>query len=70
MYVCICNAVTERQIRQEVARGARTITDLRRALNIGSRCGACECFAEEVLADGSPQESCDNAGPGPDSTSG
>ncbi|HUO83316.1 MAG TPA: (2Fe-2S)-binding protein [Gammaproteobacteria bacterium] len=49
MYVCICNAVTEGQIRQAVARGARTIADLQRRLNLGSRCGACECFAEEVL---------------------
>jgi bacterioferritin-associated ferredoxin len=56
MYVCICNAVTERQIRQEVGRGARTIADLRRTLNIGSRCGACECFAEEVLDEEHPQE--------------
>lgn len=49
MYVCICNAVTERRIRQEVAAGARTLVDLKRTLGIGSRCGACESFAEEVL---------------------
>lgn len=52
MYVCICNAVTERQILQAVAGGARTVADLKQALKVGTRCGACASFAEEVLEEG------------------
>lgn len=49
MYICICNAITERQIVRAVADGARTVVDLQRALGIALNCGACAGFAEEVL---------------------
>lgn len=56
MYVCICQAVTERRIRQEIAAGARNLLDLKRTLGIGIRCGACEAQAEEVLEEELPPD--------------
>jgi len=38
MYVCICSAVTERQISQAVQNGADTLKALRSSLGV---CGAC-----------------------------
>lgn len=41
MYICICNAVTERQIRQAVELGAESLHDLVDCLNVGTNCGKC-----------------------------
>jgi len=52
MYVCVCNAVTDREIRQCAELGARTVDDLRDSLGVASCCGKCERVAREVLASG------------------
>jgi bacterioferritin-associated ferredoxin len=49
MYVCICRAVTERQIETAIDQGARTVRDLRNALGIVDECGRCAVCALECL---------------------
>jgi len=49
MYICICNAVTERQIRACAEAGACTLSDLECRLGVGSGCGRCRDVAHEVL---------------------
>jgi len=49
MYVCVCQAVTDRQIRQAAADGARTLKDLRRELGVTRDCGRCASCAHECL---------------------
>ena len=49
MYVCICNAVTDREIRAATALGARTIDDLRDSLGVATCCRRCESCAQGVL---------------------
>lgn len=49
MYICICNDVTDRQIREAVDQGARTMRDLNRELEVASQCGKCACAAKQVL---------------------
>ena len=49
MYICICNAVTERDICVAAARGAATIDDLTMHLGVGAGCGGCREGAEAVL---------------------
>jgi bacterioferritin-associated ferredoxin len=51
MYVCVCLAVTERQIHQAAQEGARTLKDLRRELSITSECGRCATCARQCLRD-------------------
>ncbi len=47
MYLCICNAITERQVRETAQAGARSVDDLASALGVGAGCGRCrECAAE------------------------
>lgn len=49
MYVCVCNGVTDRQIREAVAQGAASLDDLARELQVGTCCGKCRPCAGEVL---------------------
>lgn len=51
MYVCLCNAVTDRQIRQAVEEGATRMRDLNLELGVAADCGKCACFAKSVLQD-------------------
>jgi bacterioferritin-associated ferredoxin len=52
MYICVCNAVTDREIRQCAELGARTVDELRDSLGVASCCGKCEGPAREILAGG------------------
>jgi bacterioferritin-associated ferredoxin len=56
VYVCICNKVSDRQIRQAVRRGARRMRDLRETLGVASECGKCAGCAREVLREALAQE--------------
>ncbi|MCX7627336.1 MAG: (2Fe-2S)-binding protein [Methylophilaceae bacterium] len=49
MYVCICQAVTERQIHEAAWRCAKTIKDLRRDLDVTADCGRCAGCAKQCL---------------------
>ena len=51
MYVCVCNAVSDRQIRKEVNNGARSMRDLHQRLGVASTCGRCApCAREHLMA--------------------
>ena len=49
MYVCVCRAVTERQIETAVRDGAHTLGDLRRELDITRDCGRCATCARQCI---------------------
>lgn len=49
MYVCICKAVTDKQIRRAAARGVDNLYDLRDTLGVASGCGSCADLAESIL---------------------
>lgn len=51
MYICICNAITERQVRECAGAGARSIDELTSALGVGAGCGRCRECAVELLRD-------------------
>jgi bacterioferritin-associated ferredoxin len=51
MYVCVCNAVTERHITQAVQEGARRLRDLRDTLGVTRDCGKCASCAKACLND-------------------
>jgi len=50
MYVCVCNAVTERQVKQAINEGAVTAAQLKQELNVASQCGSCADCLNEYLA--------------------
>jgi len=50
MYVCICHAVTDGQIRECVNNsGPCKMRELRAQLGVASRCGKCAAHALDVL---------------------
>ncbi len=49
MYVCICKAVTDKQIRRAAARGVDSLYELRETLGVGSGCGSCADMAQDIL---------------------
>lgn len=51
MYVCICNAITDKQIRQAAAKGATTVMDLTNELGVAAGCGSCRETAAEILTE-------------------
>jgi bacterioferritin-associated ferredoxin len=49
MIVCVCNNISDREIRQAVDLGVSSIDELRRDLGVATCCGKCAAYAEEVL---------------------
>ena len=49
MYVCVCKAVTDKQIRRAAAKGVDNLYELREALGVASGCGSCADAAESIL---------------------
>ena len=49
MYVCLCNPVTDGQIRGCVRQGARTLSDLQMQLGVAAQCGMCADTALSIV---------------------
>jgi len=50
MIVCVCNNISDREIRQAVDLGLSTMAELRRDLGVATCCGKCHTCAREVLS--------------------
>jgi len=51
MYVCLCNGITDREIRSAVALGARSLADLQASLGVATACGRCASCACSMMAE-------------------
>ncbi|TFW15001.1 2Fe-2S ferredoxin [Massilia arenosa] len=49
MIVCVCNNISDREIRQAVDLGISSMPELRRDLGVGTCCGKCVSCARETL---------------------
>ena len=49
MYICICNGITDREIRQCATSGACSMSELECSLGVGVSCGRCREAAAEIL---------------------
>jgi bacterioferritin-associated ferredoxin len=49
MYVCVCHAVTDKDICKAVDRGAVSLFDVQNELPVASCCGRCEDTARSVV---------------------
>ena len=49
MYVCICSAVTDKEIQQAIDTGARTIKELQQKLDICTCCGQCAELLQQMV---------------------
>lgn len=51
MYVCICNAVKEAQIKNAIAQGHDSLEALQNVLDVATCCGGCQPMVEDYLAE-------------------
>ena len=51
MYVCICNAVTESQIRAAAESGSADLWQLQSVLGVAAGCGTCLDAAASILVE-------------------
>ncbi|AVR94889.1 (2Fe-2S)-binding protein [Pseudoduganella armeniaca] len=49
MIVCVCNNISDREIRQAIDLGINSMDELREALGVATCCGNCLSYAVEVL---------------------
>ena len=49
MYICICNGITDREIRECAEAGLCSMRDLECSLGVGINCGRCRDAAAEIL---------------------
>jgi bacterioferritin-associated ferredoxin len=50
MYVCVCKAVTEREIAEAIEEGACTTADITAACRgAGGDCGSCRTYIEDMI---------------------
>ena len=54
VYVCICNGVTDRQIREAASAGCSTLAELTMRTGAGANCGSCLDMAMDVLQAAQP----------------
>ena len=52
MFICVCNAITERQVKAAVLAGAHTLSDLQAQLGVATCCGCCADTAADYLPGG------------------
>ena len=51
MYVCVCLAVKDSEVRETIADGAHTREAVTRACGAGGDCGSCHHMIEEMIED-------------------
>jgi len=49
MYVCICKAISDQEIKEAVANGAEDLDSIQAHLGAGTNCGACVDHAQAVI---------------------
>jgi bacterioferritin-associated ferredoxin len=49
VYICICNAVTQRQVEESARAGARSVDELTATLGVAAGCGRCRECAMDAL---------------------
>ena len=49
MYVCLCKAVTDTEIREAANRGTHDLDGLTDSLGVGACCGTCREIAQAII---------------------
>jgi bacterioferritin-associated ferredoxin len=51
MYICICNAITDKQIRRAAKAGVTSMSALQAELGVATGCGSCRDAASSILSE-------------------
>ena len=49
MIVCLCNNISDKDIKTELNSGSNSLCELKHALGVTNHCGACECEVKELI---------------------
>lgn len=49
MILCVCNAITEQEVRDLARSGARTPEEAYALLGFEPQCGSCLCYAQDLM---------------------
>ena len=55
MYICVCNGITDAEIRDCVRQGACCMADLQRELGVATQCGRCASYAHQIVGEHQPE---------------
>lgn len=58
MIVCVCNNISDREIRQAVELGVKSMEELRDDLGVATCCGQCFACAKHVLNESLHEQAC------------
>ncbi|KQZ68267.1 (2Fe-2S)-binding protein [Rhodanobacter sp. Root561] len=58
MYICMCNAVTDHDIRREAAAGVQTFAELQARTGCSDCCGCCDAEARATFDQARSQVIC------------
>ncbi|GAB3438467.1 (2Fe-2S)-binding protein [Insolitispirillum peregrinum] len=61
MYVCLCNALTDRQIREARNRGAQNVSHVFRSTGTKPECGKCVHCVRDILRENQQLSSLEKA---------
>ena len=50
MFICICHAISEMELRELASKGAKTLDDISSCCGAGNDCGSCVRKIEKILA--------------------
>jgi bacterioferritin-associated ferredoxin len=56
MYVCVCRAVTDKDILEAIAEGATTVRQLKEQLKVTESCGSCLESVRDLVKQAQPSE--------------
>ncbi len=49
VYVCVCHAITEKDVQKAIAKGADSVAMLSESTSLGTQCGHCTDHAQELI---------------------
>lgn len=49
MYVCLCQGITDKDIRNAINEGCCNYKEVRETLEIAKQCGKCGCLAKQLV---------------------
>ncbi len=51
MYICLCNAISDKQVRARACQGPCSVSDVYRACGCAAQCGKCAAAIRSVLSE-------------------
>lgn len=61
MYVCLCQGITDSDIRRAVEGGATSYKEVRESLGIATNCGSCACAAKKLVKSSAVYQAAENS---------